>query len=75
MDVDDDDGRLLPGEGGGGCGSPFHLHDNEGIVRRPCVLRSYANLDGSCLVQDVINNILIIKTIHDTASTKLNAKC
>ena len=26
----DDDGRLLPGEEDGG--SPFHLHDNEGIV-------------------------------------------
>ena len=62
------------GEGDGG--SPFHLQDNEGIVRRPCVvLPSYANLDGYCLVQDIINNILIIKTIHDTASTKLNAKC
>ena len=72
-DVDDDDGRWLPGEGGGG--SPFHLHDNEGIVRRPCVLRSYANLEGSCLVQDIINNILIIKTIQDTASIKLNANC
>ena len=72
-EVDVDDGRLLPGEEDGG--SPFHLHDNEGIVRRPCVLPSYANLDGSCLGQDIINNILIIKTFQDTASTKLNAMC
>ena len=58
---DDDDGRLLPGEED--VGSPFHLQDNEGIVRRPCVLPSYANLERSCLVQDMINYILIIKTI------------